>query len=42
MGLLYDRHALPVLVAFGIAAQAASAAMFLWIRRPLAETSRRG
>jgi MFS family permease len=35
MGLLYDRSVL-ALVAFGVIAQLAAAAMFLWLRRPLA------
>jgi len=35
MGLLYD-HSLIALVAFGIAAQLAAAAMFVWLKKPLA------
>ncbi len=35
MGLLYDRSVL-ALVSFGIIAQLAAAALFLWLRRPLA------
>lgn len=34
MGLLYD-HSILALVLFGVAAQLAAAAMFLWLRRPL-------
>ncbi len=41
MGLLYDRHAMTTLVAFGVAAQVASAAMFLRIRGPLAAAAQR-
>jgi len=40
MGFLYDRHALTALVAFGVAAQVASAGMFLWIRGPVASAAR--
>jgi hypothetical protein len=36
MGLLYDRS-IPSLVVFGVMAQLAAAAMFLWLRKPLAE-----
>ncbi|HML17600.1 MAG TPA: MFS transporter [Bryobacteraceae bacterium] len=36
MGLLYA-HSLIALVAFGMLAQLSSAAMFLWVRKPLAE-----
>jgi MFS family permease len=35
MGLLYD-HSLLALVAFGIAAQLGAAAMFVWLKKPLA------
>ena len=35
MGLLYD-HSVVALVAFGVAAQLAAAAMFFWLRNPLA------
>jgi predicted MFS family arabinose efflux permease len=35
MGLLYD-HSLVALVAFGVAAQVAAAAMFVWLKKPLA------
>lgn len=38
MGLLYD-HSLLALVAFGIAFQLAAAAMFVWLKRPLAEAA---
>ena len=38
MGLLYD-HSLIALVAFGIAAQLIAAAMFVWLKRPLAEAA---
>jgi MFS family permease len=38
MGLLYD-HSLVALVAFGIAAQLGAAAMFVWLKRPLAEAA---
>jgi hypothetical protein len=34
MGLLYD-HSVQALVAFGVAAQLAAAAMFFWLRAPL-------
>lgn len=37
MGFLYDRSVL-ALVIFGIAAQLCAAALFLWLRRPLAAT----
>ena len=40
MGLMYA-HALYGLVAFGMLAQLASAAMFLWVRKPLAEAAAR-
>ncbi len=36
MGFCYDRGAIAALVGFGIAAQLAGAAMFLWLRKPLA------
>ncbi|HLK64935.1 MAG TPA: MFS transporter [Bryobacteraceae bacterium] len=36
MGLLYD-HSLVAVVVFGMLMQVAAAAMFLWLRRPLAE-----
>ena len=42
MGVLYDRHAFTALVAFGVAAQLASAGMFLRIRGPLAAVARQG
>jgi len=35
MGLLYD-HSVMALVVFGIAAQLGAAAMFFWLRKPLA------
>jgi len=35
IGLLYD-HSIPALVVFGVAAQLAAAAMFFWLRTPLA------
>lgn len=35
MGALYS-HSLPALVAFGMSAQVAAAAMFFWLRKPLA------
>ena len=35
MGLLYD-HSVLALVIFGVSGQLCAAAMFLWIRRPLA------
>ena len=38
MGLLYD-HSLLALVAFGIAAQLGAAAMFVWLKKPLAEAA---
>jgi MFS family permease len=38
MGLLYD-HALMALVIFGIAAQLIAAAIFVWLRRPLAKAA---
>jgi MFS family permease len=34
MGILYD-HSIPALVTFGVVAQIAAAAMFLWLRAPL-------
>ena len=37
MGLLYD-HSLMALVAFGIAAQLVAAGMFVWLKKPLAES----
>jgi predicted MFS family arabinose efflux permease len=37
MGMLYDRS-LTALVLFGVAAQLIAAAMFVWLRRRLAET----
>lgn len=40
MGLLYA-HSLIGLVAFGMLAQLGSAAMFLWVRKPLAEAAAR-
>ncbi len=38
MGVLYD-HSLVALVAFGILAQLAAAAMFIWLRQPLVEAA---
>jgi MFS family permease len=38
MGVLYDRS-IPTLVTFGVGIQVISAAMFLWLRRPLAEAA---
>jgi predicted MFS family arabinose efflux permease len=35
MGLLYE-HSLAALVTFGMAAQLAAAALFFWLRKPLA------
>ena len=40
MGLLYA-HSLMALVVFGMLAQLASAVMFLWVRKPLAEAAAR-
>jgi MFS family permease len=37
MGLLYD-HSLMALVVFGIAAQLVAAGMFVWLKKPLAES----
>ncbi len=39
MGLLYDRSII-ALVIFGVAAQVASAILFFWLRKPLAEAAR--
>jgi MFS family permease len=39
MGLLYD-HSLLALVIFGVTAQLIAAALFIWLRRPLAEAIR--
>ena len=38
MGVLYD-HSLVALVVFGVAAQLASAGMFVWLKRPLADAA---
>jgi MFS family permease len=39
MGTLYDRSWMIALVTFGIVAQLVAAAMFLWLRRPLADAT---
>jgi MFS family permease len=39
IGLLYDAHALYALVALGVAAQLSAAAMFMFIRGPLAQAA---
>jgi hypothetical protein len=39
MGKLYDVHMLVALVVFGVLAQLVAAAMFLWLRAPLARAA---
>ena len=38
MGVLYD-HSIMALVVFGVAIQAISAVMFLWLHRPVSEAA---